>query len=248
MLGHLIGSSPSILHMGELAAFYFSCHIAQREYENVPSRYKTEYLEALKIQSKGVVSDICAQNDKAFFVEDTPWNFRIIDDLETLFPNARYVLSYRNPADVISSMQASYTSGYKWAGPTDYERFQLWEESYSCAGKLPRDRTICFDYDVFKADPVSACTKLTIDLQTLGIPHDIDPDVLKIRYAQSHGTKPVEDPRTERKNAFERAAISEPVSFLEDKGQRIKSIYDAISEIENTGKQGSAVIEEQYEL
>lgn len=186
MLGELIGSSEDILHVGELSAFYFSSYIAEKEYKRVPSEFKDTFLESLKEHSKQQIAKICAQNKKEFFVEDTPWNYRIISTLEQLYPDSVYVLSYRNAEDVVLSMRESYQAGYKWAGPEDTDRFALWRDCYSCIHELPLDRTVIFNYDNFKAHPDQELEKLKKKLGALHIPNDMDTQVLKTKYAQSH--------------------------------------------------------------
>lgn len=189
MLGALIGSDDNILWLNELSSFYFSHWVARKEYARAPSKYKESYLKSLQEHSRSFAEDLCKKEGKRFFVEDTPWNFRIIKNLNKLYPNAHYVLSYRTCTKVMESMRKSFQLGYKWAGPKDNDRISLWNEAYSCIHALPKERTIFYSYDFFTANPEKALNQLKSNLDTQGLPTQFDASVLTTRHASAETKK-----------------------------------------------------------
>lgn len=185
MLGNLIGSASDIVHVGELASLYFAHWVAEREYQNVPSNFKDQFLSDIKNQAQKTLLKICDNNSVKSLVEDTPWNFRIISVIEEAFPQATFVVNYRNPNDVVASMRKSYEAGYKWAGPSDNERAKLWLECYSEVKKIKTANRIDFDYDKFLESPTETMDKLSRDLEQKGLPFDIDYSIVEKLYAQT---------------------------------------------------------------
>lgn len=128
-----------------------------------------------------------AQKHKAdYILEDTPWNFNVIPEIEQAFPNARYVVSLRDYRGVIQSMRKSFEKGYKWAGPTDIERAKLWADCYTkLMTSLPKDRTIIFDYDAFCDDPKFSIDTLSKDIASQKINSIFDIEKLTTQVAFS---------------------------------------------------------------
>ncbi len=185
LIGAFIGTAPNILKVGELGAFYFSNFTARHKYSKAPSDYKGRYLDLLRNQSVEFVKDLCSENNAQTFVEDTPWNARIIPDLEELFPDAIYVMNVRHYTGVIQSMRNSWELGYTWAGPTDKDRASIWAEFNDYIDLLPAERTIFFSYDDFCQNPEKAIQSLEKQLHDKGIKGPFDPSVFSV----SHATK-----------------------------------------------------------
>ncbi len=183
VVGAFIGTAPSVLNVGELGAFYFSTYTAQHKYAKAPSKFKQQYLDLLKTQSQSFIEKICRENGVEKFVEDTPWNTRIIPELEAIFPNAIYIMSVRHYAGVIQSMRTSWTNGYTWAGPTDVERASLWAEFNDYIDLLPKERTVFISYDRLCAEPEVTLTDLEAMLLQLNISGPFDRSIFSVTHA-----------------------------------------------------------------
>ena len=64
---------------------------------------------------KSVAEEICEQlnlEKKEFFLEKTPRNLLILDDLIEAFPSATFINLFRDPADIMISMAQTWGGGY----------------------------------------------------------------------------------------------------------------------------------------
>lgn len=197
LVGAFIGSAPEILPVGELGALYFSNFTASQKYSKAPSPYKQQYLELLQQQSVEFVKKLCRENGAQTFVEDTPWNLRIVPKLKEMFPDAIYLVNVRHYAGVIQSMRKSWEAGYTWAGPTDEDRAKLWAEFNSHIDQLPQERTIFFSYDKFCKHPKDAIDDLELQLRDKGIKGPFDRAV----FVENHASKEKKSTVCQKDNA-----------------------------------------------
>ncbi|EWZ28967.1 hypothetical protein FOZG_17405 [Fusarium oxysporum Fo47] len=196
LIGQFIATAPTLLNAGELSAMYFTHDVAEKEYTRVPSQYKAEYLSDLRAHSAQFMRKLCSREGKLGFVESTPWNMRVLPTLVGAFPEAVFVVCIRHYAGVIQSLRSSWEQGYKWAGPTDIQRAQLWTEMNGYIDRLPMDTTIFFSYDAMCRDPAASVSELEQQLRLKDVNGPFDRSV----FADSHASSPAR-PKVASKSA-----------------------------------------------
>lgn len=191
MIGAYLASAPSVVGLGEFAAFYFTSYIAQREYRLTSTPYVQTILAALQDAAVREAHRLADDQRAQFFVDSTPWNLRAIPFLVKTFPRARFVLVLRHYRGAIQSMERSYPLGYRWAGPDDETRARTWSELYTLSLELPADLTVAVSYDWLCKEPSAAIADLQARGARLDLPMgDVRDQVLSISYATT-GTRPV---------------------------------------------------------
>jgi hypothetical protein len=69
------------------------------------------FLESVRLSS-GYLYDLALQRSKAdIFLDKTPRYYHVIDELREVFPRARMILLFRNPAAVLSSILHTHAAG-----------------------------------------------------------------------------------------------------------------------------------------
>lgn len=89
-----------------------------------------------------------SRRGKSHYVDHTPWHALCLEDVWSLFPEARVVYLVRHPADVVMSLERSYAAGYSWAGATMEERIALWLRFHRAVkehGSDPRMRLLPYE-------------------------------------------------------------------------------------------------------
>jgi len=79
---------------------------------------KNGYYSAVNNFSHGIYKEICDKNDD-FFVDKTPRYHLICDHIAKTFPNAKYIVLWRNPLSVVCSMIKTFSNN-EWAVPGFY--------------------------------------------------------------------------------------------------------------------------------
>jgi len=169
LIGHYVGSHPSVCYLGEYAGFFFSHYIAVREYFRVPTPYKEQYIHELQEHAKLFASKVALKQACLFYCDSTPWNLMIARQLVDRLPNAVFILTLRHYSGVLQSLERSYESGYEWAGATWSERAALWHRFYSNTRHLPRERVFALSYDGLCADPEGVIASLNTTLEKWGL-------------------------------------------------------------------------------
>ena len=79
---------------------------------------KTSYYSAVRNFAHSIYEKICDENDK-LFVDKTPRYHLICDYITKAFPNAKYIVLWRNPLSVVCSMIKTFSNN-EWAVPGFY--------------------------------------------------------------------------------------------------------------------------------
>jgi Sulfotransferase family len=184
MTGALVGTCSGVVDFGEYAGFYFAHEIAKKEYRRIVSPIREAFLDALENFASAFVGEQADGLGARYFVDSTPWNLRIVDNLAQRFPKALFVLTVRHYSGLIQSLERSYLDGWLWAGKDTEERARLWSNFYSLVNGLPVDRTAVLGFDRLCRDPSSTIVDFTLQLKRLGLAAEsLDLRVLGKSYA-----------------------------------------------------------------
>lgn len=126
MLSRIIGGHPDIHTLGEswVMLVPFRAHWAAKEWPDVEYMVmeflkripegENEYREGVRRMYGYLYSRARALSGKRFFLDKTPNYYWIINELAATFPEARFVLLFRNPLAVLVSMLDWYVDGRRW--------------------------------------------------------------------------------------------------------------------------------------
>ncbi|MFI2369963.1 sulfotransferase family protein [Streptomyces sp. NPDC018833] len=185
MMGRYLGTSKRVCDLGEFNAFYFTRKIAPREFEGIPGRFLNEYLGDLRTHALEFAQSIAVKESCEFYLDHSPWNLLLGEDLVSDVPDALFVLMLRNPRGVVESLRRSFDDGRSWAGEDEAARVNIWRRFYEKALELPSERTVAVSYDELCATPGVAIRDLECRIAAKGFSlGDLDPTVL----AKSHAT------------------------------------------------------------
>ncbi|MEQ8689964.1 MAG: sulfotransferase, partial [Pseudomonadales bacterium] len=98
------------------------------------------------------VYDLASPTGAIYFLDKTPRYTLIADELIKIFPDAKYVVLWRNPAAIVASMIESFYDG-KWRIYSNHiDLFRGFEALHDFAVKY-RDRTLFIHYETFVKNP-----------------------------------------------------------------------------------------------
>ena len=86
----------------------------------------TQFLAAAKRLMRDLVITETLGSGKSHYLDHTPWHALCLEELWSVFPEAKVVHVVRHPADVVASLGHSYAAGFRWAGATVAARAQIW--------------------------------------------------------------------------------------------------------------------------
>jgi predicted Fe-S protein YdhL (DUF1289 family) len=184
MMGRLLGSSSRALDLGEYYGHYFARVKAPAAYRRVPSDRAPDFLDAVRDLALAFPEQLATEAGCDHYVDASPWNLLIANQLARDLPDAAFVLVLRSWAGVCQSLERSYDDGYEWAGATTEERAAVWADLYQHVDELPVGRTVAVSYDRLCAEPGPVLARLREALANLSLPGDLDLSVL----AASHAT------------------------------------------------------------
>lgn len=87
--------------------------------DNVPNGYE-KYQDAIRHFAVSLYNSSLARSEANRFVDKTPRYYYITDELIHLFPNAKFILLFRNPVAVLSSILSTHVQGH-WPLLTRYK-------------------------------------------------------------------------------------------------------------------------------
>src|SRR5437016_3417331 len=96
LIGNYVGSCPSVCSLGEYGGFYFSYGIAVREFRQMPTPYKDQYINELQEHALLFANKIALDHNSQFYSDSTPWNMLIAKELADALPNAIFILTLRH--------------------------------------------------------------------------------------------------------------------------------------------------------
>ena len=136
--------------------------------DNLPDK-KSSYMDSLKTMLLTNFSNV-AGNGESLYLEKTPRNNLILPELVAMFPNAKYVFLWRNPAAIIASMIDSFAGG-KWnIYRQEIDIYQGYENMLNSF-----ELNIKHRFDLKYEDFVSDSEKYSHELfEFLGLVHTVD--------------------------------------------------------------------------
>ncbi|QXG35051.1 sulfotransferase [Pseudomonas viridiflava] len=184
LMGELIGTLGNVTYCGELGVSYFSTQVSKEAFRRTPSSYAEAYRANLMINALDFLNEIRSSNcAKPIICDSTPWNARILTELQTLNPNALFIYMFRHYSGVIQSLRRSWDSGYEWAGPNDEDRAQLWHNLNSRILKCRHPFSIGVNYDELCKKPEETLNHLNNSLNSYGLLGHFDKSVLSKSHA-----------------------------------------------------------------
>ncbi len=76
---------------------------------HLPGGGKNRYSEHLRNMYLSMYNDYLTENTKTYFLDKAPRYYLIINELQEVFPNAKFILLVRNPLGVLSSIISTWT-------------------------------------------------------------------------------------------------------------------------------------------
>lgn len=186
LMGELLGSLANVNYCGELGVSYFSTQVSQEAFRRTPGPYAEAYRANLMGNALDFLDDIRAANpQKPILCDSTPWNARILTQLQALHPTALFIYMFRHYSGVIQSLRRSWDQGYEWAGPSDDHRAQLWSDLNNRILQCQHPASIGISYDALCADPLATLDHLNTQLNHYGVSGSFDRAVLSKSHASS---------------------------------------------------------------
>jgi hypothetical protein len=175
MMGHYLGTSDAVVHLGEYGAIYVTSvvmsefAVAARLSGRPPSEHVRRYIDEARRLAVEFPSRIDAPG-ATFWCDSSPLNLVMAGRLDKWLPDAHYVLMVRRYSGVLPSLARCFQRGEMWAGATWEQRATLWSRYYAEAPRLPADRVTVVSYDRLCAEPAGALAELKRTLEGVGIP------------------------------------------------------------------------------
>jgi Sulfotransferase family len=194
LMGHYLGTSNVVLHLGEYGGLYLSLFLAPKMWmankmSQLPQPpYIQRYHEELYHHALDFPQRLARLGAFRFWCDSVPMNLTIAKDLTERLPDALYILMIRNYKGVMQSLARAFASGEMWAGRTWFDRAHIYR-CYENASLLPTERTIAVSYDKLCMSPAEAISELQEKLRSFGVPPEsLDTSV----FAKSWATDPTE--------------------------------------------------------
>lgn len=184
MMGAVLGSSPEVHHLDELAGFYLVWR--DLRWGRALASHKRDY-QLFLAQATG--NYYRTAHDSPFSCDSSPLNLLVVEEIREALPEAQFLLCFRDVSGVCASLERSYDQGFKWAGSDISERVELWLRFYRNIARLPAESTWVLRYDEFASDPRSRWPALASSLESLGI-SSVDPAVLSVSHATGATPRP----------------------------------------------------------
>jgi hypothetical protein len=126
LVQRILGGHPKIHTVGEPWVMLHPLHALKSsgyraEYDEVTAREalgyfletlpggEEEYIEALRHMAAHLYGSALETSGKQFFLDKTPRYYLVIPELRAVFPEARFIVLFRNPLAVLSSMIEQWT-------------------------------------------------------------------------------------------------------------------------------------------
>ncbi|MGH3766652.1 MAG: sulfotransferase family protein [Pseudonocardiaceae bacterium] len=176
LMGHYLGTSRHVLHLGEYGGLFLSFRLAPGMWgaDNLSQTPQSpcirRYHDELKHHALDFPHKLSQSGEFRFWCDSTPMNLTILKDLEEHLPNALYVVMVRHYRGVLRSLSRAFDSGQLWGGRTWTERARKWAFFYDHVPQLPMDRTIAVSYDKLRTSPAETIGELQDGLRRFGVP------------------------------------------------------------------------------
>lgn len=173
---------------------------ALKDFLNAINEEEDIYIEAIRKMTLHLYGRAIEKSGKVFFLDKTPRYYFIIPELYRIFPEAKFIILFRNPLSVLISILDTWVKG-NWQMLSHYKYDLLRAPKLLLNGiELLKHRAIVVHYEDIVGNPEQAlnrlCEKLKIDFHSKMIEYGNTPD-LKGRMGDKTGiykhTRPVID-------------------------------------------------------
>ena len=110
VLVKLLGAIAGISEYSEYGSMWANRGVAEffqdERLGNIAAR------DALATAYLNMLGEVCDDKPNAYFIEKTPRNSLIVQQIIELFPEAKFIFLWRNPAAIIHSMNNSWSKGH----------------------------------------------------------------------------------------------------------------------------------------
>jgi Sulfotransferase family len=153
LIGELVAACPQVFN-GEESFFLYLMSNWRRMLRPPVAPLTEQFLyRASELMRQLIISETNSRR-KTHYIDHTPWHALCLDEIWTLFGEARVVHVVRHPADVVMSLRHSYEAGFTWAGATTDDRIALWTRFIRAAQPRERDsRLRVLRYEEICASP-----------------------------------------------------------------------------------------------
>jgi hypothetical protein len=170
MLGAWLASDPETYDVGEYRAFFLTHRLLRGLLVGMqPDSWQANidrYVEEAKDHAASFIAAVARDAGCDSYVDSSPRNLLIADELADRFPQALFVLSLRHYSGVIQSLGRT---NWDWVPASPAGRAGIWSRTYAEIHRLPVDRTLVVSYDRLCADPSHALAEFEIELAARGI-------------------------------------------------------------------------------
>jgi hypothetical protein len=184
MMGAVLGSSPEVHHLDELAGLYLVWR--DLRWGRALASHKRDYQQFL---AQATANYYRTAHDAPFCCDSSPLNLLVVEEIREALPEAQFILCFRGVSEVSASLQRSYDQGFEWAGSGTSERVEIWLRFYRNIARLPAESTHVFRYDDFASDPRGRWPTIASSLDSLGF-SSVDPAVLSVSHATGAAPRP----------------------------------------------------------
>jgi hypothetical protein len=170
MLGAWLASDPETYDVGEYRAFFVTHRLLRGLLVGIqPDGWQTNidrYVEEAKDHAAAFIAAIARDTGCDSYVDSSPRNLLIADELAVRFPEALFVLCLRHYSGVIQSLGRT---NWNWVPAAPAGRAGIWSRTYAEVHRLPPDRTVVISYDRLCAEPRDALAEFETELAARGI-------------------------------------------------------------------------------
>ena len=119
---------------------------------NIPDGIDT-YRDSIRGMALTMYNSALASSTKTHFVDKTPRYYYITEDIVNLFPAAKYILLFRNPAAILASVLNTHVQGY-WPLLSRYkDDLLLAPRKLTLIKDALRDRSLSIQYEELVQNP-----------------------------------------------------------------------------------------------
>jgi len=126
--------------------------------ENLPNKSQDYYRELNLFLTR--LYGLQCKNNERYFIDKTPRYYLIIDEIVTLFPNAKFIFLFRNPIHVYASIINTWGKGRLSRLFSTYYDLTDGFEKLSEGYRKHKDRSLAIQYEDFVDKPETEVNKI----------------------------------------------------------------------------------------
>ena len=135
-------------------------YIAQKEFINSLPNAKKDYIRSLRLMYGHLYKQALFKSSKTIFLDKTPRYYFIIPEIYNLFPDAKYIFLFRNPAAVMSSFLNTWVK-LPILRIKGFEKDLLTAPQMLVSGlKIAEKKPICIKYETLVKNPEKTLQQL----------------------------------------------------------------------------------------